>query len=273
MKKLVFLSCDSLENVVGDDDLLVKELCGNFEITSRSWTHDENWSNYDAVIVRTTWDYMQRPMEFLDTLTKIQLSGVKLFNPFSVISWNIHKFYLQELEAGGIFIVPTLFIKSEDIISIPDEWKAEKFVLKPAISAGAYQTKVVTRKEIERTKLKGEWLLQPFVESIAQGEISLIYFDKKFSHALIKIPKSGEFRVQEEFGGNVLPYSPDDKILGLADEILSKVDLPLLYARVDLVALDGSYALMELELIEPALYFRTHKQAASNFHLALINYL
>lgn len=273
MKKLVFLSCDSLGGYVLDDHLLLDELKNDFEVTTVSWNRPQDWSKFDAVIIRTTWDYMRWPIEFQNTLKEIQLSGAKLFNSFSVVAWNIHKFYLKELQSQGTVIVPTVFFSHDELPVVPLDWSCSRFILKPAISAGAYKTTVISHDDLKALKLDaGDWLLQPFLESIFEGEISLIYFDKKFSHALIKVPKQGEFRVQEEFGGSVMPYSPDEKLLKLASDILSHVDMPLLYARVDLVPFKETHALMELELIEPALYFRTNLKAAQNFHSALKNY-
>lgn len=115
-------------------------------------------------------------------------------------------------------------------------------------------------------------MCQPFLPQISEGEISLIYFNKQFSHALLKVPKAGEFRVQEEFGGAIIPMKPDEKLLATGNKIIAAVSDDLLYARVDLVPFDNHYALMELELIEPALYFRTDVTAVDNFSKAL-NYV
>jgi glutathione synthase/RimK-type ligase-like ATP-grasp enzyme len=114
-------------------------------------------------------------------------------------------------------------------------------------------------------------MCQPFLPQIADGEISLIYFNKQFSHALLKVPKAGEFRVQEEFGGAIIALKPDEKLLAVGDKIISAVSDDLLYARVDLVPYENDFALMELELIEPALYFRTDVTAVDNFSKALKN--
>lgn len=112
-------------------------------------------------------------------------------------------------------------------------------------------------------------MCQPFLNQIFEGEISLIYFNKVFSHALLKVPKKGDFRVQEEFGGDIIPMNPTAELLALGEKIMKSVDDDLLYARVDLVPYNNHYAMMELELIEPALYFRTNENAAKNFSKAL----
>ena len=112
-------------------------------------------------------------------------------------------------------------------------------------------------------------MCQPFLPQIAEGEISLIYFNKVFSHALLKVPKKGDFRVQEEFGGDIIPMKPTAELLALGEKVMKSVSDDLLYARVDLVPYENHFALMELELIEPALYFRTNADAAKNFSKAL----
>ncbi len=272
--KIVFLSCDKLQDFVIDDHLLVKKLTDDGHIvTTLSWSVECDWSQFDCAIIRTTWDYMERSDEFLSIL-KIIASQTKLYNNLETVKWNIHKGYLKELEKKGARIVPTVFFKHTDTLLIPQNWPHTKVVIKPAISAGSFKTIVIEKADVLSGKFKdelfsGDWMCQPFLPQIAEGEISLIYFNKIFSHALLKVPKEGEFRVQEEFGGSIISLEPTQEMLSVGDKIISAVEDDLLYARVDLVAFEKSYALMELELIEPALYFRSNTKAAHNFSEAL----
>lgn len=272
--KILFLSCDKLDDFVVDDNLLVKKLSDEgHTVTTLSWSSESDWSQFDCAIIRTTWDYMERPDEFFKKLEEIS-SQTKLYNDLATVKWNIHKGYLKELEKKGANIVPTIFFKPTDELKIPAAWSHSKVVIKPAISAGSFKTIVLEKSEISSGKYKaelfpGDWMCQPFLPQISEGEISLIYFNKKFSHALLKVPKAGEFRVQEEFGGAIIPMKPDEKLLATGDKIISAVSDDLLYARVDLVPYENHYALMELELIEPALYFRTDVTAVDNFSKAL----
>lgn len=271
---ILFLSCDSLEGYVVDDNILVKELeLHGHQVETLSWSRNADWSKYECAIIRTTWDYMERPVEFFAKLEEIS-KKTRLFNSLETVSWNIHKSYLKSYRDKGITIVPTVFFKHTENLILPSEWKAQKFVIKPSISAGSYKTLVFTREEIESKKylselVAGDWMCQPFLDEIKDGEISLVYFNKKFSHALKKIPKAGDFRVQEEFGGNIVSLTPDDTLMKVGHNIMQTTKDDCLYARVDVVPVQGHYALMELELIEPSLYFRTHSDAAKNFVKAL----
>lgn len=275
MKKICFLSCQDLTGYVLDDKLAIEELekNGQYQVSSVAWDSDADWKSFDLVIIRTTWDYHKRLHEFVEKL-KLIASKTKLLNSPEVVNWNFHKGYLKELEAKGVAITPTHLFTYPGKIEIPNEWQQEKFIIKPAISAGAYKTMIVTRKELESKSLEAEmypadWMLQPFLTEIKDGEISLHYFHKNFSHGIIKVPKAGDFRVQEEHGGDIRPYHPDESLIKQGKDLLDKIPHDLLYARVDLVPYQGQYVLMELELIEPSLYFRTSSQSVKNFKLAL----
>lgn len=266
---ILFLSCDSLEGFIVDEEILIKQLeSEGHTVSTLSWSKDADWSKFDCAIIRTTWDYMERPQAFFDKLALIS-SQTKLYNSLDTVKWNIHKGYLKRFEEHGVNIVPTVFFKYEDELNIPANW-TEKIVIKPAISAGSYKTLVQNKNQIDRSEMvPGDWMCQPFLPQIFEGEISLIYFNKVFSHALLKVPKKGDFRVQEEFGGDIIPMKPTPELLTLGEKVMKSVSDDLLYARVDLVPYENHYALMELELIEPALYFRTNADAAKNFSKAL----
>lgn len=278
--KILFLTCEAFihgsNEDQADDKLLVKELNDlGHSVEIIPWSVEHNWSAADLVVIRTTWDYMLRADEFLTKLKHIS-ECTTLYNSFETVKWNIHKGYLKDLEKKGVTIVPTVMFKHTEEIKLPLEWKHEKFVIKPAVSASAYKTLIVTRSDIENSNYKkdlipGDWLCQPFIPEITQGEISLLYFNKKFSHALTKIPKEGDFRVQIEWGGTIQKLTPDKTLLDLGEKIMQAIPEDLLYARVDVVPYEGKYALMELELIEPALYFRIDNDAPKNFSKALMN--
>jgi glutathione synthase/RimK-type ligase-like ATP-grasp enzyme len=274
--RLVFLSCDSLDGFVVDEDIVVKELeSQGHTVTTLSWRADVDWSAFDCAIIRTTWDYMECPEEFFLKLEMISRK-TKLMNSLSTVKWNIHKGYLKTFQEKGVTIVPTFFFKDTKALILPEDWNYERVVVKPSISAGSFKTFVYEIKDINSGRYRealhpGDWMCQPFLPQIKDGETSLIYFNKVFSHALLKVPKTGEFRVQEEFGGDIIPLVPSVELLDLGDKIISLVQEDLLYARVDLIPFNGHYALMEIELIEPALYFRTNKNASTNFIKALLN--
>ena len=275
MKKICFLSCQSLEGHIIDDTLAISflENSKDYQVTSIPWDMDADWKSFDLVIIRTTWDYHKRPKEFVEKLKFIQ-TQTKLLNSSEVVEWNFHKGYLKELESRGVRIVPTEMFTYPGKITVPESWDYERFIVKPAISANAYKTIIVERKDLNHESVLsqlhvGDWMLQPFMEEIKQGEVSLHFFHKVFSHGILKVPKSGDFRVQEEHGGNVSPFIPSAELLTSATELVMKVPFELLYARVDVVLWQGHYVLMEIELIEPALYFRTSSESVKNFKAAL----
>lgn len=258
-----------------DDTLVITELenGGAYKVTSIPWDNEADWASFDLVIIRTTWDYHKRPTEFVAKL-KLISKAAKLMNSVEVVEWNFHKGYLKELESKGVKIVPTQMFKFPGKIEIPTDWKYERLIVKPAISANAYKTIIVKREDLNSEPVlsqlhAGDWMLQPFMEEIKQGEVSLHFFNKQFSHGILKVPKPGDFRVQEEHGGLISPFVPDAKLLQDSTDLVNKVPFDLLYARVDVVNWQGNYVLMEIELIEPALYFRTSSQSVKNFNAAL----
>lgn len=265
--KLALATCTKQPNLHESDIPLIalfKQY--NIEAEAAIWNSPAiNWQNYDAVLIRSVWDYHLHETEFTQWLEALVENGIYVLNPVNTILKNNHKFYLQQLEQSGIYIIPTVFIPSTESFSIPaivaDSWK--KAVIKPAVSAGSYLTKVFTAEEA--TAIENEYrtiacerdlLIQPFLpEVVSDGELSLLYFNRTFSHAVLKTPKQGDFRVQQEFGGHTVAYTPTSETLEAADKIIRHTDGELLYARVDGVILNGQFALMELELIEPYLFF------------------
>jgi glutathione synthase/RimK-type ligase-like ATP-grasp enzyme len=269
-KKIALLSCDAVSSNHPDESLLLQALrAQGYEVSMPSWTSEQDWSTFDYAIVRTTWDYALQSKKFLEVL-RLMDSQTKLLNPFRLIEWNIHKRYLLELSARGVTIVPTLMIKDDEELILPDEWNYSRYIVKPAISATAYKTFIVNHQELItdsfRTELhEGDWLIQPFIEGIKDGEISLHYFHHEFSHAVLKTPKAGDFRVQEEHGGSFRPMRVTPELLKFGEQVCRSIPYPWLFARVDLVIYQGQYLLMELELIEPTLNFRMDPKASENF--------
>ncbi|WP_299519579.1 hypothetical protein, partial [uncultured Flavobacterium sp.] len=200
---------------------------------------------------------------------------IKTLNPISIIKKNKHKFYLKELEKEGISILPTIFLEKNSTSNlrdlIPESW--EKIVIKPAFSAGSYLTKLIDLSELEsiQTEFKQhfetkDFLLQEFRPEIKElGETSFIFFDGKFSHAVNKKPVENDFRVQIQYGGKYTLIQPNDDLLQQAELVLSKIPEKLLYARVDGIVIDNKLHLMEIELIEPDLYFDLADGARERF--------
>lgn len=258
--KIACLSCNDLSNYTTDEHLLVSELKHRgHTVETISWMADYDWETLDCVLIRTTWDYIHHSKKFMEKLELIA-SKTKLLNSLDVVKWNFNKRYLFELEKKGVLIVPSLLLEHSSMVNIPLDWN--EIIAKPLVSNGAYLTQKISRNHVFTG---GEWLIQPFLNEIYTGELSLFYFNGNYSHAVKKIPRRGSFYVQEEHGGDIRPFTPTTELIDLGKSILSKIDHSIFYARVDLVPYQGSYALMEIELIEPAIYFSKSENAARNY--------
>lgn len=237
----------------------------------------------DLCVIRTPWDYFDRPADFLDW---VDAAPMPLLNPAAVLRWNHHKGYLPALqEAGAARIPATAMVAADERPTAADELldrvTAERAVLKPAVSGGAHQTIVL---EPDGTvpwtpEHRGDFLVQAFVDKVEEvGEWSLTCFGGEFSHAVRKTAAKGDFRVQEEHGGRVHVEAPSAALMGAASQVLRGtaellgLDGPLPYARVDLVEVPyGPPLLMELELIEPELFLRADPEAPGRFARACLD--
>ena len=236
---------------------------------------DVDWSAFDAVVIRSTWDYQNHLPEFMRTLERIE-AVTRLLNPVAICRWNSHKRYLADLADEGVTIVPTRYCTSPDATALTeafDEFAAERIVLKPAIGANADGAFVLERASESAwtdafTEHHGvDVLVQPYLESIVEeGEYSLFYFGGQYSHAICKQPAVGDFRVQEEHGAQIHLIEAPSELRKVGATCLGAIPQTLLYSRIDLVRLaTGELAVMEVELIEPSLYFDQDPDAAERF--------
>ena len=275
--KIGILTCARLPELLESDQKLIP-LFAKENIAAKAVIWDDesvDWTEFDYLIFRNTWDYYQKEIAFNLWLDKIESLGIKTLNPISIIQKNKHKFYLKELENQGISILPTIFLEKNSTSNlqtlIPESW--EKIVIKPAFSAGSYLTKLIDRSELEsiQTEFKEhletkDFLLQEFRQEIKElGETSFIFFNGKFSHAVNKKPIENDFRVQIQYGGKYSLIQPNADLLLQAELVLSKIPEKLLYARVDGIVIENKLHLMEIELIEPDLYFDLADGARERF--------
>lgn len=230
------------------------------------------------VCLRSTWDYHKRSDEFRAWITALSAHGVAVVNPADTVLWNVDKEYLRWLEARGIAIPETRWIAPGDPIDLRAmlagaEW--DRAVLKPRISATAYGTHLVGAETVlddaELRALSGAGaLLQSFVPEIQSGgETSLIFIDGRFSHAVSKRPSAGDFRVQHEFGGTAQATDAPGALRDFGRRVLDATPFPWTYARVDVVQAARGPLLMELELIEPDLFFTLGGDGAQRLAAAL----
>jgi hypothetical protein len=246
-----------------EHDLMMDRLTPSFEaldmaITAVSWDDpDADWQAFDAAIIGTTWDYWDHHETFLKTLERIE-ENIPVFNPPALVRWNSHKSYLKDIEARGAKLIPTLWLDEatpERATAAFDTLGSDDLVFKRQVGAGADgQHRLRRGDSIPAMPLP--MMAQPFLSTIqSEGELSFIYIDGAFSHALLKRAASGDYRIQSTYGGIEEAVSPTPSDLAVAGAMMSTLDTPPLYARVDMVRGDnGGLLLMELEMIEPYLY-------------------
>jgi glutathione synthase/RimK-type ligase-like ATP-grasp enzyme len=238
-----------------------------------------DWSSTQAALFRSTWDYFFKAAEFSDWLTRVS-AQTQLINPMEQIRWNLDKRYLIELQQAGINIAPTRLIEKGEtcakgntitLKALLEETAWPRTVLKPLISGAARHTYLIDQgNAVEHEEILAELLdqesmmIQAYQNQIAEvGEMSLIVIGGRCTHAILKVAKAGEFRVQDDWGGTVHAHEPTAEEIAFAEQAVATCPVEPVYARVDILRdNDGQLALMELEMIEPELWFRFHPPAA-----------
>lgn len=290
-QSIAFLSTNDLEDYFVWDNLLIQPFFEHgVHVDVISWhANDIDWSKYDAVIVRSTWDYQEHADAFVDKLIEISKHDTVLINPLSLMQWNISKRYLQTLQTQGITIIPSVFFDSVSISDIYAQFAhfdTQEIIIKPLISANSDNTfrldhigLMTQAGPLSNIFSSTPCVIQPFLDSVInEGEYSLFYFNGEYSHTIKKVPKSGDFRVQEEHGGELMTVTPDELQLSAAAKVLAALPEKSLYARVDLIRnpraqKDDIWQLMEVELIEPSLYFNMDEASPERFVQATLNYI
>ncbi len=228
----------------------------------RHWANPGDLSAFNLVLPLLAWGYQSDPAIWYELLDKLGMDGIHIANPVSILRWNTDKAYLMELANKGIAIVPTMIAPQLDDAALCEaarHFGTDNLIIKPPISGGAYGTYKISQGDAIPDDVAGaRMMIQPFLPAISsEGEYSLLYFNGKYSHAVNKRPTAGDFRVQDYLGGIEVAVTPPDDAFALADAALAAAPDICLYARVDMLRDDkGVMQLMELELIEPALFFK-----------------
>jgi glutathione synthase/RimK-type ligase-like ATP-grasp enzyme len=264
---LVFATCDHQPLIAEDDQPLADALkARGVDVTPIPWTELDPFADFDAppILLRSTWDYHRLPTMFQSWLQALEVSGRTTWNPPAIARANVDKIYLKDLEAAGIAIPKTIWIDQIDagaIDRVLDEHNWMRAVLKPRIAATAYGTFLIERgappsdEDLRPARASGAMLQELIPDVIERGEISLVYFGGRFSHAVAKHATPGDFRVQKDFGGSVEVATVSPAARSFSDHVMTHVPSDSVYARVDVVETSRGPLLMELELIEPELYF------------------
>ena len=283
--KIALLSIKDLSGFVADDDLLVEPLRHlGHDAEFVPWQEQVDWREYGGVVIRTTWDYQNDLTAFIRALEQIE-AETRLANPLSVVKWNADKkIYLRDLEKRGACIVPTLWndhkIESSQLKQWFEQLQADEIVIKPTIGANAQDAIRIKSGAEDAAALSKTFdgrscMVQPFMRGIVEeGEFSLFYFNGGYSHTILKTPKTGDFRVQEEHGGLIQTVEPSPDLLATGDRVIKYISPTPLYARVDFVrTANGDFAVVELELIEPSMYLRQADRAPDSFASAIDRWL
>jgi hypothetical protein len=272
-----------IRNIFDDERPVISALeKRGLKVWRTNWDNpDFDWSRTRFAVFRSTWDYFDRFPEFSKWLERVS-GQTRLINPYSIIKWNMDKHYLRDLADNGINIPPTVYIEPGDprtLHGIIRETGWSDIILKPCVSGTARHTyrlhpgNISAHETIFSELISAEsMMLQEFQGNVlSQGEMAFILFDGKFSHAVLKRAKPGDFRVHEDYGGSVDAYLASKDEMAFAREVVSICDPVPAYARVDAIWNNNhKLCVSELELIEPELWFRFFPEAAESFADALM---
>jgi glutathione synthase/RimK-type ligase-like ATP-grasp enzyme len=274
----------NVEDLFADDRMLIAELKERgVEAESVVWGDSSvEWDQFDIALLRSTWDYIDERERFLSVLAEIEESSCQLFNPLEAVRWNSDKSYLLDLRDWQVPIVPTHLASTADPVILQDRIVQQGWpgaILKPRIGAGAADVCRVPSHEIARTlaqrtaqRPQQELLVQPLIESVvSEGEWSFIYIDGELSHVLLKKPAPGDYRAHGIYGGTIERVEPRRDDLLQVEAMLERLPFELLYVRLDLVRIEDHLAVMELELVEPILYFNLAPQGVSRLVNAILS--
>ncbi|MDH4125554.1 MAG: hypothetical protein OEW64_11045 [Gammaproteobacteria bacterium] len=287
MKKCAYLTMRDPGDFVTDYDLSFAAMAAHgWHVATVCWRDASlDWNRFDAVYICTPWDYPQHLQQFLEVLQSIENSTAVLVNPLALVHWTLEKTYLADLQHRGADIVPSRWFDDfaeQEIADCFQAFDVTTLIIKPVVGANAQDTYVLQQPipprmlaMLRSTFLQRAFFVQPFIDNIrTEGEFSLFYFGGAYSHAILKVPKVGDFRVQEEHGGDIRSVQPSAALLAAGQHVLSLVEPQPVYVRADFVrSADNRFLLMELEMIEPSLYLRMDADAADRFAAAFDHYV
>jgi len=266
-----------------DDKHLAASLRGfGVETTACIWNDPAvNWASFDAVLIRSIWDYFKHYASFKQWLARLPVPTI---NHRDLLLWNSNKRYLVELEKYGVPIIPTQVVSASQLQSTLAAMPGREVVIKPTVSGTAWHTVRGVAGEsafgqlVAQLPSEFEYLVQPYMtEVVSDGEWSLLFFDGEYSHAVIKRPKAGDYRVQSDYGGVSLPAEPGPDLVASATRVLAAAaaigHADVAYARIDGVISQGRFLLMELEMIEPFLHLGNRADASERFAANLVKRL
>jgi glutathione synthase/RimK-type ligase-like ATP-grasp enzyme len=279
--RIAFSTCRSVPLLSLDDQLAIGPLLEHgIEVVPWIWDDPAPPPDVDAVVHRSCWDYHHRPEAFRAWLDVLAASGLPSFNSPSITAWNLDKRYLRDLAARGVTIPETIWLprgERVDLAALLRDHDLDEVVLKPQISLSAFATFRASRADVATAQTQLDTLLaerammvQPFLPEItAGGELSFLFFGGELSHAVRKVPRSGDFRVQQDHGGSRSLVAATPAQIAAAARVLAAAQSPLLFARIDVVETARGLVLMELEAIDPELFLAFDPAAPGRFAAAV----
>jgi glutathione synthase/RimK-type ligase-like ATP-grasp enzyme len=282
-QRIAFVTCARLPDIQSDDRTVASALQRRgFQVVPVVWNDPTvDWRRFASVVIRSAWDYHLDSARYAAWLRRCEAERVNVWNPAAAVLANLDKRYLAGLADAGVAIVPIEYVErgqAQSLRALLERRHWTRAVVKPAVSASAYgtwctslATAAADQSQLDDEVTRRSLLVQPFAdEVVTSGEWSVVFFDGEYSHAVLKKPPSGDFRVQGELGGSLEPRDPSPAVVEQARRVLSHVAGPLLYARVDGIERDEEFVLMELELNEPFLYIGSSSGAENLFAEAIV---
>ena len=256
-----------------DDQVLIQALrAKGVTVSIAIWDQPAHWDRFDAVVIRSVWDYHLKYTRFLEWLDLLEATGANLYNPVEVIRWNADKHYMLDLERRGIRITPTRVVRASDDLSLAGilrETGWREGVVKPAVSSTGYETWFVhapcgpvDEDRFGKQRIAMDVLVQEFAAGVRDGELSFVFLAGQYSHCVLKRAAGTEFRIHVEHGGSVESHHPSAEQIQWAQSVMDAVTERWTYARVDAVADAEGLMLMELELLDPELFFKYKPSSA-----------
>jgi glutathione synthase/RimK-type ligase-like ATP-grasp enzyme len=278
MPRIAFVTCPEYPALTADDRPAAAALVAQgATVVPVIWSDPSvAWDSYDLIVLRSMWDYHLHVAQFADWLAELERTQAPVWNPVLVARWNMDKRYLRHLRNTGVPIIPTVWFEPcerPDIAAVMDAQGWKEAVIKPVISSTAFRTWRIDREQAAREQAAVHALLherpamlqeyQPAIRS--DGEWSLTFIDGELSHTVVKRAAGADFRVQEEWGGTTERAEPTSEMQAVAEMALRAAPGPWVYGRVDGVRSKNTFLVMELELLEPGLFFLNAPEAAARF--------
>jgi glutathione synthase/RimK-type ligase-like ATP-grasp enzyme len=236
------------------------------------------WSEFDACLIRSVSDYHLKQDSFLNWLQRLP-NATQVWNEPDLVAWNTDKSYLLQLSSHGVPIIPTYWLEQSsrvELAGLLEDCGWNDVVLKPTVGLAAQRLLRVDGSRDEDQAGLDDLLAdfgvmaQPFLPSVVErGETSLVFIEGELTHTVRKRAGEGDFRVQRCWGGTSALCQPTADELEVADRTMALLGTDPIFARIDVVEGPDGPCLIELELIEPDLFFREMPAAARRLAAAI----